>query len=190
MASYSTNEFKNGLKLILNNAPYSIIENQFIKPGKGQAFNRVKLRHLRTGQVLEKTFKSGEKVTAADVMEIEAQYLYSDGSLWHFMKNDGSFEQLAVAESAMEAALPWLEEQAVYLLTMHDGETITVEPPQTVVLRIIETDPGLKGDTVSGGTKPALLSTGARVRIPLFIEQGEKIRINTRTGEYLARVGK
>ena len=190
MASYSTNEFKNGLKIILDHIPYSIIENQFIKPGKGQAFNRVKLRNLRTGQVLEKTFKSGDKVTAADVMEIEAQYLYNDGSQWHFMKNDGSFEQLAVDRNVMEAAIPWLEEQAVCLLTLHNGETITIEPPQTVVLKITETDPGLKGDTVSGGTKPAILSTGAKVKVPLFIEQGEKIKINTRTGEYLARIGK
>lgn len=190
MASYSTSEFKNGLRIILDGIPYTIIDNQFIKPGKGQAFNRVKLRNIHTSQVLEKTFKSGDKVRAADVMEIEVQYLYQDGSQWHFMKNDGSFAQLAVDKEVMKDAVVWMEEQAVCTLTLLNDEPIAVEPPQTVVLEVVETDPGLKGDTVSGGTKPATLSTGAKVKVPLFVEQGEKIKVNTRTGEYLARVTK
>lgn len=190
MANYSTNEFRTGLRITLDGVPYAIIDNQFIKPGKGQAFNRVKLRNIHTGQVLDKTFKSGDKVQAADVIEIEAQYLYQDGSQWHFMKNDGSFTQLAVDKSVMKDSIIWMEEQAICTLTLLNNEPIAVEPPQTVILEVAQTDPGLKGDTVSGGTKPAVLSTGAKVKIPLFVEQGEKIKVNTRTGEYLARVAK
>ena len=190
MASYSTNEFKNGLKILIDKIPYSIVETEFIKPGKGQAFNRVKLRNLYTGQVLEKTFKSGEKVTAADVMETEVQYLYTDGSQWHFMKKDGSYEQMAAGEAAMKDVLPWLQEEMDCSMTLLDGSPIMVEPPASVILEITETDPGLKGDTVSSGTKPAVLSTGARVKVPLFVEQGESIKVNTRTGEYISRVNK
>lgn len=190
MASYSTSEFKNGLKILLDGVPYSIVENEFIKPGKGQAFNRIKLRNLHSGQILEKTLKSGEKVRAADAMEIEAQYLYSDGSQWHFMKNDGSYEQIAAGESAMKDAIPWLQEQTSCTLTLLDGIPISIELPPSVILEITETTPGLKGDTVSGGTKPATLSTGAKVKVPLFVQKGESIKVNTRTGEYLGRITK
>ena len=190
MASYSTNEFKSGLKILLDGTPYSIVENEFVKPGKGQAFNRTKLRNLYTGQVIERSFKSGEKITAADVMEIEAQYLYRDGPQWYFMKNDGSFEQIAAQESAMKVTLPWLQEEMICILTLLDGIPITVEPPAAVILEVTETVPGVRGDTVSGGTKPAVLSTGVKIKVPLFVEQGENIKVNTRTGEYIGRINK
>ncbi len=187
MASYSTNEFKGGLKVLLDGAPCSIVENELVKPGKGQAFNRVKLKNLKTGRVLEKTFKSGESVEAADVMEIDMEYVYTDGEFWHFMKTDGSFEQQGANADAITDAKDWLKEQDVYEITLFNGEILNVVPPKFVELEIVETDPGLKGDTAQGGSKPATLSTGAVVRVPLFIDQGEVIRVDTRSGEYVSR---
>lgn len=190
MTSYSTNEFKAGLKIMVDGTPCSIIENEFVKPGKGQAFNRVRMRNLITGQVWEKIYKSGEKVDSADVMDIEAQYLYTDGTLWHFMNNDGSYEQIAASKSALSDAEKWVQENDMCTVTLFNGEPINVEAPQTVEIVVAETDPGLKGDTVSGGTKPAVLKTGAKVKVPLFIKSGEKIKVNTKTGEYLGRSSK
>jgi elongation factor P len=188
MASYSTNEFRSGLKVLLEGDPCSILENEFVKPGKGQAFNRVKLRNLKTGRVWDRTFKSGESLEGADVMDTEMEYLYSDGEYWYFMKTDGSYEQMPADRSAVEECLPWLKEQAPYTVTLWNDVPISVSPPNFVELEIVETDPGLKGDTASGGTKPATLSTGAVVKVPLFIGVGEVIRIDTRTGEYQNRV--
>lgn len=188
MASYSTNEFKSGLKVMLEGEPCSILENEFVKPGKGQAFNRVKLRNLKTGRVWERTFKSGESLEGADVMEVEMEYLYTDGEYWHFMRTDGSYEQLAADKDAVSEALPWLKEQDKYLVTLWNETPIGVAPPNFVELEVTETDPGLKGDTAQGGSKPATLSTGAVVKVPLFINQGEVIRVDTRTGEYQNRV--
>ena len=187
MATYSTNEFKGGLKIMLDGDPCSIIENEFVKPGKGQAFNRVKIRNLKTGRVLEKTFKSGENVEAADVMDRELQYLYSDGEFRHFMDND-SFEQYQADEAAMGEAAKWIKEQDNCTVVLWNGSPIAVEPPNFVVLEITETDPGLKGDTSGGGGKPATLETGAVVRVPLFIQTGEKIKVDTRSAEYVNRV--
>jgi len=188
MATYSTNEFKAGLKVLLEGDPCSIVENEFVKPGKGQAFNRVKLRNLKTGRVWERTFKSGESIEGADVMEVEMEYLYSDGELWHFMRTDGSFDQLAADESAVTNARQWLKEQDKYMVTLWNDDPIAVDPPNHVELEVVETDPGLKGDTAQGGSKPATLSTGAVVKVPLFIETGEVVRVDTRTGEYQGRV--
>lgn len=188
MASYSTNEFKSGLKVMLEGEPCNILENEFVKPGKGQAFNRVKLRNLLTGRVWERTFKSGESIEAADVMEQELEYLYNDGEHWHFMKTDGSFEQLAADKAAVGDAAQWLKEQDVCQITLWNESPISVSPPNFVELEVIETDPGLKGDTAQGGSKPATLSTGAVVKVPLFINVGEVIRVDTRTGEYQNRV--
>jgi len=187
MASYSTNEFKAGLKIMLDGAPCAIVENEFVKPGKGQAFNRVKVRNLRTGRVVERTFKSGDTVEAADVLELELQYLYSDGEFWHFM-DPGSFEQCAASKEAVGEAAQWLTEQEMCQVTLWDGAPLTVSAPSFVTLRITETDPGVRGDTSSGGSKPATLETGAVVRVPLFIEEGELIKVDTRTGEYVGRV--
>ena len=186
MASYGTNEFRGGLKILLDGDPCAIIENEFVKPGKGQAFNRVKIRNLKSGRVIERTFKSGENVEAADVVEISLQYLYTDGDHWHFM-DEKSFEQYAAPREAVGDSANWLKEQDVCTLTLWNGDPLSVSPPNFVVLEITETDPGVRGDTASGATKPARVETGATVKVPLFVYQGERIRIDTRTGEYVAR---
>ncbi|MFI8751011.1 elongation factor P [Vreelandella lionensis] len=187
MANYSTNEFKAGLKVMLDGDPCSIVENELVKPGKGQAFNRVKLRNLMTGRVGEKTFKSGDSLEGADVMDLEMEYLYTDGDMWHFMKTDGSFEQYAVEKKALGDTIKWLKEQVPYILTLWNDKAISVTPPNFIELEVVETDPGLKGDTAQGGSKPATLSSGAVVRVPLFINQGEVLKVDTRSGEYVSR---
>ena len=187
MATFSTNEFRGGMKIMLDGEPCSIIENEFVKPGKGQAFNRVKIRKLLSGKVLEKTFKSGETVEAADVVDMDMAYLYNDGEFWHFMNND-TFEQLAADAKAVGDNEKWLVEQDMCTITLWNGSPITVTPPNFVELEVIETDPGLKGDTAGTGGKPATLSTGAVVRVPLFVQIGEVVRADTRSGEYVARV--
>jgi len=186
MASYSTNEFKGGLKIMLDGDPCAIIENEFVKPGKGQAFNRVKIRNLKTGRVIERTFKSGESVEAADVMDVSLQYLYSDGEFWHFM-NTNSYEQLAASAEAVGDAVKWLKEQDMCEVTLWNGQPLAVSPPNFVLLTVTDTDPGVRGDTSGGGGKPATLETGAVVRVPLFIDVGEVLKIDTRTGEYVGR---
>ena len=187
MASYSTNEFRSGLKILLDGDPYTIVENEFVKPGKGQAFNRVRVRNLKNGRVTEKTFKSGESVEAADVFDVDMQYLYNDGEFFHFMVPD-TFEQYAADDVAVGEAKNWLKEQDVCIVTLWNNVPLTIAPPNFVELRIVETDPGVRGDTATGGVKPAKLETGAVVRVPLFIEQGEVIRVDTRSGEYVSRV--
>ena len=188
MATYSTNEFRSGLKVMLDNDPCTILENEFVKPGKGQAFNRVKLRNLKTDRVWERTFKSGESIEAADVMETDMQYLYSDGDNWHFMRTDGSYEQIEANEAAVGDARNWLKEENEYQVTLWNDQPIAVTPPNFVELEVVETDPGLKGDTATGGTKPATLSTGYTVKgVPLFINIGDILKIDTRTGEYVSR---
>ena len=187
MASYNTNEFRGGLKIMLDGDPYTIVENEFVKPGKGQAFNRVKVRNLKTGKVLDKTFKSGDSVEAADVHETEMQFLYADGEYWHFMMPD-TFEQYAAPAAAVEDAAPWLKGEDVCAVTLWNNVPLSVSPPNFVELKIVETDPGLRGDTAQGGVKPAKLETGATVRVPLFLEEGEMIRVDTRSGEYVSRV--
>jgi elongation factor P len=186
MASYSTNEFKSGLKVMLDGDPAVIVDNEFVKPGKGQAFNRVRIRNLKTGRVIERTFKSGESMEAADVLDVEMQYLYNDGQFWHFMNPD-SYEQLAADKNAVGDNAKWLKEQDVCIITLWNGVPLAVEPPNTVTLKIVETDPGVRGDTSGGGGKPATLETGAVVRVPLFVQNGEAIKVNTRTGEYVSR---
>lgn len=189
MATYSTNEFRGGLKVMLDGEPCSILDNEFVKPGKGQAFSRVKLRNLNTGRVWERTFKSGESLEGADVMDQTMQYLYSDGEFWHFM-DPNSFEQFQADAKAVGESHLWLKEQDECEVTLYNGAPLSVTPPTFVELEITETDPGLKGDTAQGGNKPATLSTGAVVKVPLFISQGEVIRVDTRTGEYQGRAGK
>ena len=187
MATYNTNAFKSGLRIILDQDPYIIVENEFVKPGKGQAFNRVRVRNLKTGKVIDKTFKSGENVEAADVVDKDMQFLYADGEMWHFMDQD-TFEQYAANEAAISDAKNWLKDQDICQVTLWNNEPIVVIPPNFVELEVIETDPGLRGDTASGGIKPAKLSTGAVVRVPLFIEEGEILKIDTRSKEYVSRV--
>ena len=187
MATYSTNEFKSGLKILLDGDPCVILENEFVKPGKGQAFNRVRIRNLKTGRVNEKTFKSNESVEGADVVDTDMQYLYYDGEFWHFMVPD-TFEQHAADAKVVEEAKDWLKEQDLCQVTLWNGQPLLVSPPNFVELKIVETDPGVRGDTATGGQKPAKLETGAVVRVPLFIEEGEVIRVDTRTGAYVSRV--
>jgi elongation factor P len=187
MATYSTNQFKAGLKVMLDGSPCSIIENEFVKPGKGQAFNRVKIRNLKTGRVVERTFKSGDTLEGADVIDKEMQFLYKDDEHWHFMDPE-SFEQMATGAVVMEDAAKWLKGQETCIVTLWNGEPLSVAPPNFVVLSIAETDPGVRGDTATGGTKPAIMETGAVVKVPLFIETGELLKIDTRTGEYVSRV--
>jgi len=187
MASYSTHEFRSGLKVLLEGDPCSILENEFVKPGKGQAFNRVKFRNLKTGRVWERTFKSGLRIEAADVLELDMEYLYTDGEFWHFMKTDGSFEQVAAAQPTVADVKDWLKEQEIFQVTLWNDSPISVTPPNFVELEVSETDPGLKGDTAQGATKPATLSTGVTIKVPLFINIGDILRIDTRKGEYVSR---
>ncbi len=186
MATYSTNEFKQGLKVMIENDPCSIIENEFVKPGKGQAFNRVKMRNLKTGRVLEKTYKSGESVEGADVIDLELQYLYNDGEMWHFM-DQNSYEQYAAEETAVADAKQWIKGEEMCLVTLWNNVPLSVAAPNFVVLQVTETDPGLKGDTAQGGSKPATLETGAVVKVPLFVENEDLLKIDTRIGEYISR---
>jgi elongation factor P len=187
MAVYSTNEMRGGMKILIDGDPYAIIENEFVKPGKGQAFNRIKMRNLKTGRILDRNFKSGDTVEAADVMDQDMQYLYTDGQFWHFMVPD-TFEQLVASAEAVEDAKQWLKEQDSCIVTLWDGVPLYVAAPNHVELKIVETDPGVRGDTATGGQKPAKLETGAVVRVPLFINEGEVIRVDTRTGSYISRV--
>lgn len=187
MATYSTNEFRSGMKIMLDGDPYSIVENELVKPGKGQAFSRVKIRNLKTGRVIERTFKSGDTAEAADVADVEMQYLYNDGEFWHFM-DPTSFEQHTASKQIVDNAAIWLKGEEICIVTLWNGQPLAVQPPNFVILTITETDPGLRGDTSGGGGKPATLETGAVVRVPLFVTIGEQIKVDTRNGEYVSRV--
>jgi elongation factor P len=187
MGSYNTNEFRAGLKIILDGDPFAIVENEMVKPGKGQAFNRVRIRNLKTGRVVDRTFKSGDSVEAADVVDVPMQYLYNDGEFWHFMVPE-SFEQYAADKNVVGDAAQWLKAQDVCTITLWNNSPLDMMPPIFVELTVTQTDPGLRGDTATGGTKPATLETGAVVRVPLFLEEGTIIKVDTRTGEYVSRV--
>jgi elongation factor P len=186
MASYSTNEFKTGLKILIDGEPYAIVENEMVKPGKGQAFNRVKIRNLKNGRVVERTWKSGDSVDAADVVDVDMQYLYTDGDFWTFMLPD-TFEQHIAGKAAMGDAAQWIKDGTTCIITLWNGQPLSVTPPAHVELKIVQTDPGVRGDTVTGGQKPAKLETGATVRVPLFLNEGEVVRVDTRSGEYISR---
>ncbi|MCH9027528.1 MAG: elongation factor P [Proteobacteria bacterium] len=187
MASYSTNEFRSGLKIIIDQDPCVIVENEFVKPGKGQAFNRVRIKNLKTGRVVDKTYKSGESVEAADIIETEMQYLYADAEFWHFMEPD-TYEQHVADATAVGDSKKWLKDGDLCLVTLWNNTPLIVAPPNFVQLKIVETDPGLRGDTAQGGIKPARLETGAVVKVPLFLEEGETVKVDTRSGEYVSRV--
>jgi elongation factor P len=186
MASYTTNEFKSGLKILLDNDPYAIVENEMVKPGKGQAFNRVRVRNLKTGRTVERTFKSGDSVEAADVVDTDMQYLYADGDFWHFMVPD-SFEQYTAGKEAVGDNAQWMKDGITCIVTLWNNVPLMVTPPAHIDLKVVETDPGVRGDTATGGQKPAKLETGAVVRVPLFINEGEVLKVDTRTGEYISR---
>ncbi|MDG2228928.1 MAG: elongation factor P [Gammaproteobacteria bacterium] len=187
MASYSSSDFKNGLKVLIDGEPFNIIDTEFHKPGKGQAFNKIKLKNLKNGKVLEKTIKIGSSLEKADVLTREMQFLYSDGDQFHFMDSE-SYEQIAISKETIGEIKIWLKEESVCNITLWNERAIDVEPPIFIESRIIKTDPGLKGDTAQGGVKPAEIETGANIKVPLFVDEGEIIKVDTRTGEYVSRV--
>ena len=190
MAQISTSDFKAGLKVEMDSQPYVIVTNQFVKPGKGQAFNRVRLKHLISGRTMEKTFKSGESLTEADVQEDQMRMLYVDQSGATFM-HDETFEQITVSTDKIQSVKQWLVDDQVYTVIIYKGEVVLIEPPIFMELEITETAPGVRGDTASGRVlKPATTSTGAAVQVPIFLDQGEIIKIDTRTGEYVSRASK
>jgi len=183
----STNQFKNGMTIELDGVLYQIVEFQHVKPGKGGAFVRTKLKNFKTGAVIDKTFRAGEKVEQAVVNRRPMQYLYNDGSDYIFMDTE-TYEQINISKSLLEEEAKYLKEGTNVLVAMHEGLAIGVELPTAVELEVAQTDPGVKGDTASGGTKPATLETGVVVQVPLFIQQGDIIKVDTRTGEYITRV--
>lgn len=188
MAQVSTNEIRAGVKVEVEGQPYNVVSNEFVKPGKGQAFNRIKIKHLTTGRVVERTFKSGEKLDVADVEEMNMRMLYRESDGVVFM-DDTSYEQVKILTTLLGEIDQWLKEDLVYGVIFYKGNPITVEPPTFLDLVITETSPGVRGDTASGRVmKPAVVETGAKVQVPIFVEQGEKIRVDTRTGEYVSRV--
>ena len=186
MVNYSTSDFKPGLKIIIDNDPCEIIEEDFVKPGKGQAFSKVRFRNLLTGRVGEKTCKVGESIESADVEELEMQFLYLDGDSWVFMHPE-NFEQISINQDLIGTNKDWLSEGDICQVILWNQQPISVVPPVFVNLEITKTDPGVKGDTASGGSKPATLSTGAIIKVPLFISEGEIVTIDTRNGEYQGR---
>ncbi len=187
MASLGMNDVKNGQKILVNNDPCIITETEYVKPGKGQAFTRIKYRNIKSGRVVEMTMKATDSLEVADVVDTDMQFLYGDGEYWHFM-NSESFEQVQADKAGMGGAEKWLKGEEECVVTLWNGVPIAVQPPNFVELKIAETDPGVRGDTSGGGGKPATLETGAVVRVPLFVGQEETIKVNTRTGEYESRV--
>ena len=183
----SAGDFRNGMTIEYDNNVYQIIEFQHVKPGKGAAFVRTKLKNIKSGGVVEKTFRPTEKCPQARIDRKDMQYLYSDGDLFYFMDNE-SYEQIALNSESVGDALKFVKENEMCKVCSHNGSVFSVEPPLFVELEITETEPGFKGDTATGANKPAIVETGAQVAVPLFVEQGDKIKIDTRTGEYLSRV--
>ena len=182
----NTNQFKSGMAIEIDGEPYTIVESQHVKPGKGGAFVRTKVRSIKTGNVLDKTFRAGEKFTRMDTRSRALQYLYSTETEVVLMDTD-SYEQLSVSPGMAGEALKWVVENMEVQVFYLDGAPIDVEAPTTVELSITHTEPGLRGDTAQGGSKPATLETGVSIQVPLFIEQGERIKVDTRTGAYLSR---
>ena len=187
MASIGMNDLRVGVKIMVEGDPCTIVESDLVKPGKGQAFTRIRYRNLKTGRVLERTYKSSDSAELADVMDSELQYLYADGDHCHVMHPD-TYEQSDADANVVGDAAQWLKGQDTCTVTLWNGLPIAVSPPNFVSLRITRTDPGVRGDTASGGGKPATLETGAVIKVPLFVEEGEVIKVDTRTGQYVSRV--
>lgn len=183
----SAGDFRNGLTIEMDNNVYQIIEFQHVKPGKGAAFVRTKLKNIKNGGVVERTFRPTEKYPQAHIERSDMQYLYSDGELFHFM-NVETFDQIAMNEDSVGEFLKFVKENEMVKMLSHNGQVFSIEPPLFVELLITETEPGFKGDTAQGASKPAIVETGATVYVPLFVEQGDKIQIDTRSGEYMKRV--
>lgn len=188
MPQVSTNEFRAGMKVEVEGQPYTIVTNEFYKPGKGQAFNRVRLKHLLTGRTIERTFKSGDKVDVADVVEAQMRMLYKESDGVVFM-DETNFEQIKIPNDNIGETIQWLMDDLVYDILIYKGSPVAVEPPTFMEMKIVETAPGDRGNTASGRVlKPAVTTSGAKVQVPIFVEQGETIKIDTRTGEYVSRV--
>lgn len=187
MPQISTSEFKTGLKVEIDGEPYLMIGNEFVKPGKGQPFNRTKLKHLITGRVIERTFKSGEKIDLADVMEAKMRMLYKERENAVFM-DDHSYEQLSIPLSLIGEKEQWLMEEVVYDIVFYKGQPIELLPPTFMEMKIVEAAAGVRGDTSGRVLKGALTESGAKVQVPIFVEEGDKIKVDTRTGEYVSRV--
>ena len=182
----SAGDFRNGITFEMDGNVYSIIEFQHVKPGKGAAFVRTKIRNVITGSVVEKTFNPNDKYPTAFIDRKDMQYLYEDGDLYYFMDTD-TYDQVALNSETVGDALKFVKENEMCKICSHNGSVFSVEPPLFVELEITETEPGFKGDTATGASKPATVETGATVAVPLFVNQGDKIKIDTRTGEYLSR---
>ena len=183
----SAGDFRNGVTLEIDGNVVQILEFQHVKPGKGAAFVRTKLKNVISGGVVEKTFRPTEKFPQARIDRVDMQYLYNDGDLYYFMNNE-TYDQIAINQDTLGDALKFVKENEMVEVCSYNGNVFAVEPPLFVELEITETEPGFKGDTAQGATKPAIVETGAQVNVPLFVEQGDKIKIDTRTGEYLSRV--
>ena len=188
MTQISTAEFRNGMVLLINDQLMEMVEFQHVKPGKGGAFVRTKMRNVITGRVLERTYRSGEKLEEVRLIQEPYQYLYSDGDFFHFMHPE-SFDQIAVTPEVVGDAKDYLKENDNVHLLFHETSPIRVDLPASVVLKITYTEPGVQGDRAQGGTKPATVETGATVQVPLFVNDGEVIRVDTRTGQYIERAG-
>lgn len=187
MGNVSTNEVRVGMKVEIDKEPYLIVGNEFVKPGKGQAFNRIKLKNMKNARVVEKTYKSGEKLELADVEENQMRFLYKEADSSVFM-DDKSFEQTSIHDDLLGNKLQWLMEDVLFEVVFYKGEPIDLIPPTFMEMKITETTPGTRGDTASGRVlKPATTETGAKVQVPIFIEEGEKIKVDTRTCEYVSR---
>jgi len=188
MAQISTTDLRAGMKVEVENQPYTVVSNEFVKPGKGQSFNRVRIKHLMNGRVIERTFKSGEKLDEADVEETLMRMLYREADGIIFM-DDKSFEQHKIPMENLGDAVNWLKDDLVFDVVFYKGNPVTVEPPTFIELKITETAPGDRGNTASGRVlKPAVVETGAKIQVPIFIEEGETVKVDTRTGEYVSRV--
>ncbi len=187
MAQISTSEFKSGAKVEIDGEPYLMVSNEFVKPGKGQPFNRVKLKNLKTGRVVEKTFRSGEKLDLADVEEMKMRLLYQEGEDFVFM-DEKTYEQHSISSSVIGDNVPWCMEDVEYDLIFYKGEAIDISAPTFMEMTITETAPGLRGDTSGRVLKPAITETGAKIQVPIFVNEGEKIKVDTRTGAYVSRV--
>ena len=187
MAMLSHTELRKGVKVTIDDIPYQIIGSDFVKPGKGQAFTRIKIRSYLTGNTIERTIKSNEKTAKADVEELTCQFLYSDGEHFHFM-DATSFDQIQMTAVALGDSAKWMQENMECRVLVWKGNPISAEPPNFVELEITQCDPGVKGDTAQGGSKPAIVSTSATVHVPLFVNEGDWIKIDTRTGDYIERV--
>ncbi|MBS0624921.1 MAG: elongation factor P [Verrucomicrobia bacterium] len=188
MASVSTNEIKVGMKVEVDKEPYLIVSNEFVKPGKGQAFNRIKMKNMINGRVVERTYKSGEKIDLADIEESTVRFLYkeSDGAI--FM-DEKTFDQITISNELIGQNAQWLMEETLYQVIFYKGAPIELVPPTFLEMKIVDTAPGVRGDTASGRVmKPAITETGAKIQVPIFVEEGEKIKVDTRTCEYVSRV--